>query len=131
MPGDHVVLAVGNIFDFVVPAGISLGKVGRRADNDVARHLRVNIAQQRYHAGVIELEGALLALGPGAKVVGKFLIAANGGPENIVLDGVAVQELDRCSHLNDQTCGLNTRPFWSMTGCCDGAGNVLPWMVST
>src|SRR5271167_392358 len=101
MPGDDVVLAVGNVLDLVVPAGVSLRKVGRRADNDVARHLRMNVAKQRHYAGVVELEGTLLALRPGAKIVSKFFVATDRWPEDVVLYVVAVQELDRCPNLND------------------------------
>ena len=69
MPGDDAVLAIGHVFDLVRSAGVGLREVGRRTDDDVARHLRVYVAQQRNHTGVIELERALVALGPGSEVV--------------------------------------------------------------
>ena len=36
MPGNHVVLAVRNVFDLIVAAGVGLSKVWRGTDDDVA-----------------------------------------------------------------------------------------------
>ena len=63
VPGDDVVLAIRNVVDFVVPAGVSLGEVGRGADDDVARHFRVNVAQQRHNPGWSNLYGRFSPFG--------------------------------------------------------------------
>src|SRR5664279_271339 len=69
VPCDEVVLAIWDVIDFVVPALVSLGKVRRWADNDVTRHLRMCVAKQRNHAGLVKLKPALFTLRPGAEVV--------------------------------------------------------------
>src|SRR5271167_1768572 len=118
MPGDHVVFAIGNVLDLVIPASVSLGEVWRRANNDVARHLRVDVAKQRHHARLVKFEGTLLALRPGAEIVAFLLVAADRRPEHVVLYRIAVLELHRRPYLHDQDVRRKTRPFWSMTGCC-------------
>ena len=50
VPGDDVVLAIGNVVDFVVPAGISQGEVWRRTDNDVAGLELPCLALQQNHS---------------------------------------------------------------------------------
>ena len=64
MPADDVVLAVGNIFDLEVPSAVRCWILRWQYYNDVAGHLSVYVAQQRSDAGLIELEGTLVALRP-------------------------------------------------------------------
>src|ERR1700677_3759030 len=85
VPGDNVVLAIWNIVDFVVSTGVGFSKEWCRTDDDVARHFRVNITQQGHYTGVIECERTLIALGPGAEVMAKLLVAADRWPKHIVL----------------------------------------------
>src|SRR3974390_3141247 len=84
MPGDDVVLAIGNVVDLEVAVGISLGKVGCRAHDDVSRHLRVHVAQQRHHTWRVELERALFALRPRPKIVRFLFVPADGWPKDVV-----------------------------------------------
>lgn len=44
MPGGHTVTAIGNVLDPVFPGFAGQCKIGRRDNDDVARHLRVHIA---------------------------------------------------------------------------------------
>src|SRR5271166_5208830 len=64
MPRSHCVCAVGYVLNLVFAGLIGLREVGCGGNDDIARHLRVNVAKERYHAGVIELERLLLPLGP-------------------------------------------------------------------
>src|SRR5450631_2894286 len=111
MPSDDVVLAIRNILDLVAPAGIGLGEVGSGADNDIARHLRVDVAKQWHYTRGIELEGLLVALGPCTEVVSVLLVAADRGPEHVVLHVVAVLEVNRRPDLNDRDVRTEHQAF--------------------
>src|SRR5438552_10215635 len=65
----------------------------------------MNVAEKRNRSRIIKLEGALLAFWPGAQVVSQLLVAANGGPEDIVGDRVAVLEVNRSADLHDRDMG--------------------------
>lgn len=62
-------------------------------------------------ARVVKLEAALLSFGPCALVVPQLFVAADSDPEHVVLDVVAVQELDRGSTGTTRMCGTNSNPF--------------------
>src|ERR1700686_1919773 len=54
----------------------------------------MDIAQRSYHARVIKLERTLFAFWPRAEVMSELLVAIDGGPEHIVGDAIAIQEVD-------------------------------------
>src|SRR6516162_8868004 len=89
MPGDDVVLAIRHVVDLEVAVSVCLSKVGRRADYDVALHLRMHIAEKRNNARRAEGEGPLLPLGPSPKIVPLLLVSADGWPKNIMLNPAA------------------------------------------
>src|SRR6516165_1519085 len=111
MPADNVVLAIRHVFDLVVPTGIGLSGVRSGADNDVARHLRMNVAQQRHNPWSIKREWPLFALWPRPQVVSFLLVAADRGPEHVVLHVVTVLELHRCSLLHDHDMRAEHQTF--------------------
>src|SRR5271166_4618279 len=102
VPGHDVVLAIRNVVDLVVPAGIGLSEVGSGADDDIARHLGVHVAQQRHHTWRTECEWPLFALRPRAQIVSVLLVAADRRPKHIVLHVVTILEFHRSSYLHDQ-----------------------------
>src|SRR5580704_2691271 len=124
MPGDDVVLAIRNVVDLVVPAGISLGEVRGRADDDIARHLGVNVAQQWHHTRRTECEWPLFALWPCAEVVSILLVAADRRPKHIVLHVVTVLELHRSSYLHDKKVRIEDQALlvhkWFLAGSREG-----------
>src|SRR5580700_11650011 len=101
VPHDYGVAAVRNVFDFVIAAVIRFGKIGSWADNEISRHFRVYVAEQRYGARLIEGKRPLFTFGPRPEIVSCFLVAADSCPENIVLHIVAIQELNGCALLYD------------------------------
>src|SRR5439155_20618668 len=98
-PSLQRVLSRGNILDFETAVFVGHSKIRRRHNDDVARHFGMHVAKERSRAEVIELERFLLTLRPGAKIVRELLVSADRRPVNIVADGIAVQELYRCSLL--------------------------------
>ena len=62
----------------------------------------MDVTQQRDNARLVEFEGALFALRPGAKIVALLFIPADRRPENVVLYVVAVLELHGRALLNHQ-----------------------------
>src|SRR6516162_5044014 len=95
MPDYEIVFPIGNVFDLVAPTSIALRKIRGGADDDVASHFRIDIKQQRDHAGLVKFERPPFALGPGAEIVSSLLIPANRWPENMVLHAIVVLKLDR------------------------------------
>ena len=85
VPRRDRIAAIGNVFDLVVPAVVSLGEIRSWADHDVSRHLRMHVAEQRHDARLIERERTLLTLGPRAQIVSELLVAADRSPEDVVL----------------------------------------------
>src|SRR5438270_12783256 len=100
MPCIYGVLTVRNVGDGISTVRASLSKVRSWRNNDVAGHFRVNVAEQRHHAGIVELECLFLSLGPGSHVMGLFLVAGNRRPEDVVLDLVTVEEIHGGSRLD-------------------------------
>src|ERR1700674_5658316 len=89
VPGRNCVLAVGYACDLVAPISLRYCEIWRRGHNDVGGHLRMDVAQQRYRSGSIELEYALLSRWPGPEVVAQLLISADRGPEDVVRHFIA------------------------------------------
>src|SRR3974390_249773 len=109
MPGYDVVLAIGNIVDLVISAGIAFSKVRRGANDDVPGHLRMYIAEQRHHARGVELKGAFLAFRPRTHVMAILLVPADRRPEDIVLDRIIVLEINRRPFLHHQNGGAKAQ----------------------
>jgi hypothetical protein len=59
----------------------------------------VNITEQWHHTGLIELERALLTFGLGSQIGDEFLVAADGGPKDIVLSRIIVLEIHGRTYL--------------------------------
>src|ERR1700682_681643 len=108
MAGHHVVLAVGNTVNLVVPAVVGGYVIGRRADHDIACHLRMDIAKQCRGPGLVELERTLLALRPGSKILARQLFRRllDGRPKDIMSYIVAVVKIDRGALQNDRNVRL-------------------------
>src|SRR6266536_5400838 len=100
MPNRDRVAAIGNVLDFVIPAVVCFGKMWGWADNDISRHLRMYIAEHRNDPRLIEGEGTFFTLRPGSQIVPRFLVSADRGPKDVMLHGVAIQELNCCPLLN-------------------------------
>src|SRR5437016_2838247 len=98
-PSLQRVLPGRNVLDFKVAVLVGDCEIGSRGDDDITRHFRVHVAEQGCHTYIVELERLLLALWPGAQVVRQLLVAADGGPVDVVPDGVAVQEFHRSALL--------------------------------
>src|SRR5579859_1099115 len=93
VPCGHGVSAVRNVGDAEGAVRGGFRELAGRNHDDVTRHLRMHVAEQRHYAGFGEFEGLLLALRPGAHIVAFLLVARDRRPENVVLDLVTVQEL--------------------------------------
>src|SRR5712691_5263904 len=89
-PGLEGVLPRRNILDLEVAVLIDHRKVRRRHDNDIPGHLRVDVAEQGGCSRIAKLERLFLSLRPSAEVVREFLVAADGGPIDVVADRVAI-----------------------------------------
>src|SRR5579863_4508199 len=100
VPHGYGVTAVGNVFDLVAPAVARLREIRSWADDDISRHVGVDIAEQRHDPGFIECEGTLLAFWPCPKIVRGFLVASDGRPEDVVRDIVAIKKLNGCALLH-------------------------------
>src|SRR5438105_10827238 len=85
----------------------------------------MHIAQQGHSARIVELERALLALRPGAQVVTEFLVTAHVGPENVVRDFVAIQELDGSAGLHDSNVWLKKQALLVYYGTLGWRGKGL------
>src|SRR5690349_14466724 len=68
------VLAGGNVFDFEVAVLIGDREIRSRANDHIARHLRVHVAKQGCYTYVIKLERLLLTLRPGTHVVRQLFV---------------------------------------------------------
>src|SRR5712691_12025384 len=101
-PGLEGVLPRRNILDLEVAVLIGYRKVRRRHDNDIAGHLRMDVAEQGGCSRIVELERLLLAFWPSAEVVREFLVAADRRPIDVVADGVAIQKIHGGSLQNDR-----------------------------
>src|ERR1700756_5314316 len=99
-PSLQRVFARRNILDLVVATLVRNGKIGRRREDDVSIHFRVDVAEQASHTNIVKLEALLLSLWPRAEVVGEFLVATDTGPIHVVAYRIAVQEFHRGSGLH-------------------------------
>src|SRR5512133_329770 len=111
MPSSNRVTAVRNVLNLVLARLVAGGVVGRGHDDDVCRHLRVNVAEKWGCSRTIKLEGPLLSLWPSSQVVPKFLVAADRSPKDVVRDLVAVKKFDGCTLLNDCQMRLEHQAF--------------------
>src|SRR5579864_6938115 len=66
VPHRDRITSVRDVFDLVVAAVICLGEIRCWAYYKISRHVRVYVAEQRHYPGLVESEGALFTLGPGA-----------------------------------------------------------------
>src|SRR5208283_898425 len=126
MPRRYRVTAVGNVFDLVIAAVVGYGKIGSWADNDICRHFRMYVAEQRHRAHLVEGEGTLFTLGPGSEVVSCFLVGADRSPEDVMLHTVAVQELNRCALLYGHDVRHKHQPFLVHHRVLFGSGKSFP-----
>src|SRR5580704_16675535 len=99
--GLDCVLSRRNVLDDEIAILVRHRKIGSRDDKDVAGHLGMHIAKQRYIADLGEGEGLRQPLRPGAHVVSELLIVMNCWPIDIVAHVVIVLEFDRCALLDD------------------------------
>src|SRR5208282_4527891 len=125
MPCGYGVAAIGNIVDFVDARFVGQSKVRGRRHNDIAGHLRVDVAEKRHGARIVELERTLFALRPCAQVVSKFLIAADGRPEHVVGDIVAIEELHGRADLHRYDMRLKHQALLVDHGLLRGSGEGL------
>src|SRR5579864_5972078 len=84
VPDDESVTSIRNVFDLVAAAVVRLREVRSWRNNQVSRHFRVYVAEQRHDAGLVKGERPLLALGPGAEIVSGFLVGADRCPKDVV-----------------------------------------------
>src|SRR5579859_4564298 len=89
------ILSCWDVLDFKIAVLVGHRKIRCRHHDDIARHFRMHVAQQRNAAEIIELERFLFALGPGAEIMSELFVAADRWPIYVVADSVAVQEVDR------------------------------------
>src|SRR5579863_1431886 len=111
VPRGKRVAAVGNVGDLEIPRLVGFRIKRSGGDDDVTRHLRVHVAQQRNDSGHLELKRPLLAGWPGSQVVAQFFIAANGGPEDIVLYLIAVEKFHGSTDGRNQEVRLEQERF--------------------
>src|ERR1700758_4665917 len=111
MPCRYCVAAVGNVFDLERACLVGRRVIRCRRHDDVTRHLGVDVAEERHRPGIVEFERTLLTLGPGSKIVGEPLVAANGSPEDVMSDRVAVQKINHGSDLRDGQMWRKHQPF--------------------
>src|SRR5205085_8637115 len=75
-PGLQRIFSGRNVFDLKIAFLVGHSKIRRGDNDDVARHFRMDVAEQRSHTEIIELERFLLALRPSAEIMRELFVSA-------------------------------------------------------